>query len=108
MADSEKVCCCNNIFIAAKRFDIAEFVSTISIIVYLFNNVSEEFLGLSIHLAFLVVEFYGIHKKNECLILFGCVFRILETICLVIWIIIVFYLYFSSEIVTADPTSIPM
>ena len=92
MADSEKVCCCNNIFIAAKQFDIAEFVSTISIIVYLFNNVSEEFLGLSIHLAFLLVEFYGIHKKNKSIILFAGVFRILETIVGLILIICVIYL----------------
>ena len=104
MADSQNFCC-GNIFIVAKVLTIAEIVW---IIVSVVSIKGYGKFGILLQLAYLAVEFYGIHKKNECLILFGCVFRILETICLVIWIIIVFYLYFSSEIVTADPTLIPM
>ena len=91
MADSQTVCCCN-IFRAAKGLTIAEIVLIfLGIIISFFDSA----IGLGIfwtllQLAYLAVEYYGIHKENKCLILFGCVIRILETISIAILIIPIF------------------
>ena len=95
MADSEGFCCCSNIFNFAKVADKVEIVlTTLSIVGNLING-NVLILGLLIQLAYLVVELIGIHMKNKCLILFGCVIRILETIVVLILIIIIF-IYLTS------------
>ena len=96
MADSEGFCCCSNIFHFAKVADIVEIVlTTLSIVVNIING-NVLILGMLILLPYLVVEFFGIHKKNKCLILFGCVIRILETTLVVIGTIIGFCLFFGA------------
>lgn len=95
MADSEGFCCCSNIFNFAKVADKVEIVlTTLSIVGNLING-NPLILVLLIQLAYLVVELIGIHMKNKCLILFGCVIRILETIVVLILIIIIF-IYLTS------------
>ena len=69
-------------------------LTTLSIVGNLING-NPLILVLLIQLAYLVVELIGIHMKNKCLILFGCVIRILETIVVLILIIIIF-IYLTS------------
>ena len=90
MGDSQTLCCCN-IFRAAKGITIAEIVLIILEVIYGFvSGLGSGICWVLLKLGYLAVEFYGIHKENKFLILFGCVIRILETIILVI-LIIVFY-----------------
>ena len=105
MADSQKFLCCSDIFRAAKVFTIAEIVLIIVSVIYVFMSGGEnkETLSILLQLAYLAIEFYGIHKKNSCLILFGCVIRILETTLVVIGTIIGFCLFFGAA--TSSPAS---
>ena len=86
--ESQTICCCN-IFRAAKGLTIAEIVLIFSLIGFGFGRgLGSGICWTLLQLAYLAVEFYGIHKKNKFLILFGCVIRILETISVVILIIV--------------------
>ena len=115
MTDSQKFLCCSDIFRAAKVLTIAENIFNIvsgslinlmiifffplnaALLVVVYRNLICLMIVFSLaFMAYLAVEFYGIHKKNKYLILFGCVIRILETISVVIGIIINFYSFFAS------------
>ena len=90
MGDSQTVCCCNT-FRAAKGLTIAEIVLIFLGVIFGFGSgLGRGICWTLLQLAYLAVEFYGIHKENKFLILFGCVIRILETISLVILIIVFF------------------
>ena len=91
MPDPQKtVCCCCNVFRAAKGLTLTEFVLiSLGVILSFFNSS----IGLGIfwtllQLVYLAVEYYGIHKEHKCLILFGCIIRILQMIIIAIWIIV--------------------
>merc|ERR1711993_86128 len=93
MADSQSLCCCNDIFCAAKGLTIAEIVLILFGVIlgfYTGSIVWYDIFWILLQLAYLAVEYYGIHKKNKCLILFSCVIRILLTISAVIVIIELF------------------
>ena len=86
----QTVCCCYNVFRAAKGLTLIEFVLILLGIILSFFNSS---IGLGIfwtllQLVYLAVEYYGIHKEHKCLILFGCIIRILQMIIIAIWIIV--------------------
>ncbi len=55
---------------------------------FLSSNIRYEIFWALLQLAYLAVEYYGIHKENKCIILFGCVIRILDTISVAIVIIV--------------------
>merc|ERR1711993_45758 len=94
MADSQSLCCCNDIFRAAKGLTIAEIVLILFGVILGFFTGSigsgYDIIWILLQLAYLAVEYYGIHKKTKCLILFSCVIRILLTISAVIVIIELF------------------
>ena len=93
MADSQSLCCCNDIFCAAKGLTITEIVLILFGVIlgfYTGSIVWYDIFWILLQLAYLAVEYYGIHKKNKCLILFSCVIRILLTISVVIVIIELF------------------
>ena len=91
MADPQQtVCCCCNVFRAAKGLTLTEFVFILLGVILSFFNSS---IGLGIlwtllQLVYLAVEYYGIHKEDKCLILFGCIIRVLQTIIAAILIIV--------------------
>ena len=90
MGDSQTVRCCNT-FRAAKGLTIAEIVLIFLGVIFGFGSgLGRGICWTLLQLAYLAVEFYGIHKENKFLILFGCVIRILETLSLVILIIVFF------------------
>ena len=80
MGDSQTVCCCNT-FRAAKGLTIAEIVLIFLGVIFGFGSgLGRGICWTLLQLAYLAVEFYGIHKENKFLILFGCIIRILGTI----------------------------
>ena len=86
----QTVCCCCNVFRAAKGLTLIEFVLILLGVILSFFNSS---IGLGIfwtllQLVYLAVEYYGIHKEHKCLILFGCIIRILQMIIIAILIIV--------------------
>ena len=86
----QTVCCCCNVFRAAKGLNLTEFVFILLGVILTFINSS---IGLGIfwtllQLVYLAVEYYGIHKEHKCLILFGCIIRILQMIIIAILIIV--------------------
>ena len=88
----QTVCCCCNVFRAAKGLTLTEFVFILLGVILTFINSS---IGLGIlwpllQLVYLAVEYYGIHKADKFLILFGCIIRVLQTIIIAILIIAFF------------------
>ena len=88
----QTVCCCCNVFRAAKGLTLTEFVFILLGVILTFINSS---IGLGIlwpllQLVYLAVEYYGIHKADKFLILFGCIVRVLQTIIIAILIIAFF------------------
>ena len=88
----QTVCCCCNVFRAAKGLNLTEFVFILLGVILTFINSS---IGLGIlwpllQLVYLAVEYYGIHKADKFLILFGCIIRVLQTIIIAILIIAFF------------------
>ena len=101
MANAQKVFGCSNVYDLAKRLTIAEIFSIVgSIFGFILNGILNDrlyvlyALVILIHIAYLVAEYIGIHKKNKCLIIFGCVIRTLEQI-LMVFLIINFYIFFQ-------------
>ena len=97
MANSEKIFGCCNVFSLAKGLTITEIVLVVLTLILGFiggiatgGSVDVSPLGILIHVAYLVTEYIGIHKKNKCLIIFGCIYRVLDQIFVVISIIHVF------------------
>ena len=78
MGDS-KICCCN-VFSLAKWLIITEIVLILLGVIYPLTMGINKALIVFLSLAYLGVELYGICKKNEALIIFGIVIRVLETL----------------------------
>ena len=101
MANSQKVLGCCNVFDLAKGLNIAEIFFVVECLVLSFILIGTGFyeiylipLGIVnlIVISYLVTELIGIHTKNQCLIIFGCVIRTLKTISMTI--LIIHYSYF--------------
>ena len=97
MANSQKIFGCCNVFSLAKGLTITEIVWVVGTLILSFTvgSVNVSALGIlipMIPIAYLAIEYIGIHKKNKCLIIFGCVFRVLQQIFIVIFIVLVFML----------------
>ena len=101
MANSQKVLGCCNVFDLAKGLNIAEIFFVVECLVLSFILICTGFyeiylipLGIVnlIVISYLVTELIGIHTKNQCLIIFGCVIRTLKTISMTI--LIIHYSYF--------------
>ena len=103
MANSEKIFGCCNVFSLAKGLTITEIVLVVLTLIlgFIGGSIGLDFrtLGILIHFAYVVTEYIGIHKKNKCLIIFGCVYRVLEQILVVIFIV---YLFINSDICQGD------
>ena len=91
-ANSEKIFGCCNVFRLAKGLTITEIVLVILTLSFSFTGGSIDLrpLGILIHVAYLVTEYIGIHKKNKCLIIFGCVIRVLQQFFVLIFIALLF------------------
>ena len=97
LADSQKIFGCCNVFSLAKGLTITEIVWVVVTLILGFTvgSVDVSAFGIlipMIPIAYLVIECIGIHKKNKCLIIFGCVIRVLQQIFIVIFIALVFML----------------
>ena len=101
MTNSQKVFGCCNVFDLAKGLNIAEIFFVVECLVLGFILIGTGFyeiylipLGIVnlIVISYLVTELIGIHTKNQCLIIFGCVIRTLKTISMTI--LIIRYSYF--------------
>merc|ERR1712223_339431 len=101
MANSQKVFGCCNVFDLAKGLNIAEIFFVVECLVLSFILIGTGFyeiylipLGIVnlIVISYLVTELIGIHTKNQCLIIFGCVIRTLKTISMIT--LIIRYSYF--------------
>ena len=87
------VCCCIcNIFCAAKGLTMAEIVLILFgvILGFFTGSIGYDIFWILLQLAYLAVEYYGIHKADKFLILFGCIIRVLQTIIIAILIIAFF------------------
>ena len=92
MGNSQKVFGCCNVFSLAKGLTITEIVLVVVIIILGLiggGGLDLNILVILIQIAYLVTEYIGIHKKNKCLIIFGCVIRVLEQILVIIFIILI-------------------
>ena len=99
MANSQKIFGCCNVFSLAKGLTITEIVWVVGTLILSFTvgSVNVSALGIlipMIPIAYLAIEYIGIHKKNKCLIIFGCVFRAI----VVISVLPSYYYVFSSYV----------
>ena len=87
-----------NVFILANGLTITETVLVLATLILVSISGSVDYraeadysiLVSLIQIAYLVTDYIGIHMKNKCLIIFGCLIRVLVQILVVISIIFVF------------------
>ena len=99
MANAQNFFGFSNVYDLAKGLTIAEIFAIVGFLFCFILNGRLIYkptyaLVILIHIAYLVAEYIGIHKKNKCLIIFGCVIRTLEQI-LMVFLIINFYIFFQ-------------
>ena len=100
MANAQNFFGFSNVYDLAKGLTIAEIFAIVGFLFCFILNGRLIYkptyaLVILIHIACLVTECIGIHKKNKCLIIFGCVIRTLEQI-LMVFLIINFYIFFNG------------
>ena len=97
--DQDQRCC--NVFILAKGINISEILWVVGSLILCFINGSLDYsaiLGNLIQILYLITECIGIHKKIKCLIIFGCVIRVLAQLVAIIFIIFVFISCFCQDV----------
>ena len=81
MANSQQIFGCCNVFSLAKGLIIIDIGLVIGMIwSFIRGRADYSILALLIQIAYLIAEYVGIDLKNKCLIIFGCVIRVLEAI----------------------------
>ena len=95
MANSQKIFDCCNVYSLAKGLTITEIVWVVGTLILSFTvgSVNVSALGIlipMIPIAYLAIEYIGIHKKNKCLIIFGCIIRVLQQFFVLIFITLLF------------------
>ena len=85
------ICCGCNVYILATILTIFEFFCLVGFVIKMYNKIEVNILlGICLSwVAYLSVEYTGIHKNKTSLIIFGCIGRIILSIAYGIAIIVV-------------------